>query len=139
MKKRFAILSMLAFHCVIFAQNVKFTYDNAGNRIMREIVLNTKSLQQEEPTKMYYSDMISERNIRIYPNPTKGRLKVEITGYEDSDQCILRVFNLSGHTILSTQATSSWTELDIGSQINGIYILHISLNNQETIWKIIKQ
>lgn len=139
MKKPIAVLLMLAMPCVISAQSVNYSYDSAGNRIKREIVMKTRALQQEESTAECYSDMLSERTIRIYPNPTKGKLRVEIAGYENSDQSVLRIFNVSGQQILSTHVTSSWAEVDISSQTNGIYILHLSLNSKETTWKIIKK
>lgn len=80
MKKGMILLFMLMMSCIVFAQNVKYTYDNAGNRVKREIVMDTKALQQEEGAMEHYSDILSERTIRIYPNPTSGRLKIEIGG-----------------------------------------------------------
>lgn len=139
MKKGMSLLFMLMMPCIVFAQNVKYTYDNAGNRVKREIVMDTKALQQEEGAMEHYSDILSERTIRIYPNPTSGRLKIEIGGYDNSDQCFFRIFNVSGQQVFSIHATSSWTEVDISSQPNGIYILHISLNDKETTWKIVKK
>ena len=139
MKKKLATLLIWAMPYAASAQSVKYSYDNAGNRIKREIVMKTKSSYEEASTTECFSEMLLEKNIRIYPNPTKGRLKVEIAGYENSDRCILRIFNASGQQILSTHATSSWTELDISSRTNGIYILYISLNNKETTWKIINK
>lgn len=130
---------MMAMPYFSIAQNVKFSYDNAGNRVKREIVMKTKSPYEEVSTKPEcFSEKLSEKEIRIYPNPTKGRLKIEILGYENSDRCILRILNVSGQQILLTHVNSPCTELDISSKANGIYILYISLNNKETTWKIIK-
>ena len=139
MKKKLATLLIWAMPYAASAQSVKYSYDNAGNRIKREIVMKTKSSYEETSTTECFSEMLLEKNIRIYPNPMKGRLKVEIAGYESADRCILRIFNASGQQILSTHVSSSWTELDISSRANGIYILYISLNNKETTWKIIKK
>ena len=47
MKKDLAILLMLAIPCAVFAQSVKYTYDNAGNRVKREIVMMAKALRQK--------------------------------------------------------------------------------------------
>ena len=101
--------------------------------------MNTKSSYKEASTAEYFSEMLSEKNIRIYPNPTKGKLKIEIANYDNSDRCIIRIVNASGQQILSTQSTSRWIELDISSRANGIYILYISLNKKESTWKIIKK
>lgn len=138
MKKKLTMLLICAMPYIASAQSVKYSYDNAGNRIKREIVMKTKSPYEVSTTTECFSEKLSEKEIRIYPNPTKGRLKIEIAGYENSDRCILRILNVSGQQILSTHANSACTELDISSKANGIYILYISLNNKETTWKIIK-
>lgn len=139
MKKKLTMLLIWTMPYATLAQNVKYSYDSAGNRIKREIVMNTKSSYKEASTAEYFSEMLSEKNIRIYPNPTKGKLKIEIANYDNSDRCIIRIVNASGQQILSTQSTSRWIELDISSRANGIYILYISLNKKESTWKIIKK
>ena len=139
MKKKLTMLLIWVMTYAASAQRVKYSYDNAGNRIKREIVMKAKSSYKETSRTECFSEMLSDKDIRIYPNPTKGRLKIEIAGYENSDRCVLRIFNTSGQQILSTHASSPWTELDISSRANGIYILYISLNNKETTWKIIKK
>lgn len=139
MKKKLTMLLIWVMPYAASAQSVKYSYDNAGNLIKREIVMKAKSSYKETSRTECFSEMLSDKDIRIYPNPTKGRLKIEIAGYENSDRCVLRIFNTSGQQILSTHASSPWTELDISSRANGIYILYISLNNKETTWKIIKK
>ena len=139
MKKNLATLLIWAMPYAASAQSVKYCYDNAGNRIKREIVIKTRYSCEERYTTECFTETLLEKNIQIYPNPTKGRLKVEIAGYENSDRCILRIYNASGQQIFSTHATSSRTELDLSSRANGIYILYISLNDRETTWKIIKK
>ena len=139
MKKKLTMLLIWTMPYAALAQNVKYSYDSAGNRIKREIVMNTKSSYKEASTAEYFSEMLSENKIRIYPNPTKGKLKIEIANYDNSDRCIIRIVNASGQQILSTQSTSRWIELDISSRANGIYILYISLNKKESTWKIIKK
>ena len=139
MKKDLAILLMLAIPCAVFAQSVKYTYDNAGNRVKREIVMMAKALRQKAGATECHSDIISGKDIRIYTNPTKGRLGIEIMGYDNSDLCVFRIFNVSGQQILSTHVVSPRTEVNISSQPNCVYFLHISLNNKENTWKIIKK
>lgn len=53
-----------------FSQSLSFSYDNAGNRVKREITMAAKALPKKSDTT-YYSEMLSEKYIRIYPNPTK--------------------------------------------------------------------
>lgn len=121
----------------INAEKISYSYDSSGNRIKREIVLATKSMnQRSENTR--YSEMLSERHVNIYPNPTRGVLKLDITGKDNMDEAIIQIFSVSGQQILSVIASDFPMELDISSQPDGIYILHIRIGSDESSWKIIK-
>ena len=85
------------------------------------------------------SEKLGNKNIRIYPNPTSGVLKIEVAGFEDSDKGNLSIFNLSGQQLLNSDIISTFTELDISSSQKGVYILLINLNGESTTWKIIKE
>lgn len=124
------------------AQNVSYTYDAAGNRIKREIVMNrngapTRSAQEEQ--EVVYSEMLSKKQVRIYPNPTSGMLKVEVLNLGDVENCTIRIFNSAGVQITSTRTTSATASLDISNQPNGVYFLRIAIGKEESTWKIIKK
>lgn len=139
MRKKLVMLLIAAVPLIAFSQSkLRYSYDNAGNRVKREIVVKTKSLPDSSDPE-YYSEMLSDKDIRIYPNPTEGHLKVEIAGWDASDQGNLQLYNAAGQLILNQRMGSSYTELDISSRTNGLYILHITLNGKETSWKIIKK
>lgn len=139
MRKTLVMLLIAAVPFIAFSQSkLHYSYDNAGNRVKREIVVRTKSLPDSSDPE-YYSEMLSDKDIRIYPNPTEGHLKVEIAGWDNSDQGSLQLYNAAGQLILNQRVGSSFTELDISSRGNGLYILHITLNSKETSWKIIKK
>lgn len=129
----------MAITNIVIAQSVRYSYDNAGNRTRREIVMNKAKVQAKEATEECFSEMLSERTILIYPNPTKGNIRIKIDRFESSDQCCLGIYNMSGQPVFSGNITSSLVDIDISSRPNGIYILHILLNGQETTWRIIKE
>lgn len=131
-------LSFCSF--TVYAKKVSFSYDNAGNRVKREIIVETKSVPSKDNLNPeYFSEILSEKEVRIYPNPTDGLLKVEICGFEDSDECSLAIFNMSGQQLHKKNVMNPLTDIDITSQANGMYIFHIVLNGEETSWKIIKR
>lgn len=135
-------LNLLLFLSASFlsasADTVLFSYDSAGNRVKREIVIEKKSAPSNDGADCF-SDMLSEKEIKIYPNPTEGLLKVEISGYEDLDDCRFSIYNMSGQQIWTSYVRSPLTEVDITSRPNGMYIFLIALNGEESTWKIIKR
>lgn len=136
----FIIVALLAIHFAVFPQTISYAYDYCGNRIKREIRLNSNKIPgHSNVTEMYLQEKLSEHNLKIYPNPTKGQLKVEIVGYEPSDVGLITLFSLSGQVLFSDHLNSAHCFVDISNNTNGIYILQISINGKSTSWKIIKE
>lgn len=132
------LLSILLFVGLTVSSQVRFAYDGTGNRIKREIVIQRQNMPDQQAGTIF-TEIISEKTIFIYPNPTQGILKIEISDYEYTDICELSIFSLSGQQVFSGTTTSSTTDIDISGQPNGIYIMHIVLNGIESTWKIIKK
>lgn len=96
--KNLLFLSLCYF--AINAKNVSYSYDSAGNRVKREILFEKQSAPSRDISNPeYFSEVLDEKEIRIYPNPTEGLLKIEIKGYTDSDECGLSIFNMSGQQL----------------------------------------
>jgi hypothetical protein len=139
---------LLFFFCASKAQNVTYGYDAAGNRISRTIVMQTSSLraaaseeeeeeEAEEPTA--YSEILSEVQIKIYPNPTKGLLHIEIQNLPPDVTAQIALYQLSGKLVTLNRGVTYSTEIDITGQPAGTYILKIVAGEEQTEWKIIKQ
>ncbi len=146
MKKRTVaiIFNFIVFSFVFqsFAQRVSYTYDNAGNRISRMIVLTSPSIQKAQSPDMEeepYTDFINERQIKIFPNPTKGILAVEVTGTENNTEAGLMLFSMQGELIISKTLEGIRTELNLTGQPAGTYLMQINIENEKTVWKIIKE
>ena len=140
------VFSGLLFYLSAFSQNaIRFAYDALGNRVKREIVLQNSDVvkrnmsSEEKKEDNFYSDMLSEKQIRIWPNPTEGHLKVEIQGLAPEEKACLRITSMSEAVVNVKETTSPVSELDLSHCINGIYLLHIATGRQETTWKIIKK
>ena len=140
------VFSGLLFYFSAFSQNaIRFAYDALGNRVKQEIVLQNSDVakrnlsSEEKKEDMFYADMLSEKQIRIWPNPTEGHLKVEIQGLAPEEKACLRITSMSGAVVNIKETTSPVSELDLSHCTNGIYLLHIATGGQETTWKIIKK
>ena len=141
---RFALSAVvLLIPTLSSGKTVEFLYDASGNRITRQIVIQTRSLPMEEdngeskPDEMF-QDQVAEKTIRIYPNPTKGDLKVEISGYEERDSGTLMLFSMSGQLLMTADITAEINDLNLSNLPDGMYILRISLNGDDSVWRIIK-
>jgi YD repeat-containing protein len=142
MKELLSIFLLLSTVIGVSAQNVSYRYDDAGNRTERVIVLSSlsspsPSLSPASVTEL--EDMIAGRKIKIYPNPTEGMLAVEIADFTKESKVEYLITDMSGKTISRKKADSSYTTLDLTRQRSGIYILRISINGENTNWKIIKK
>jgi hypothetical protein len=125
------------------AQTVTYAYDAAGNRTARVVTLpavaKSPAATQSSKATTALDDMVAEKKIVIYPNPTKGIVKVEITGYTDDTKASFRLMSMSGQIIITRTADSSSQTFDLSSQAAGIYLLQITIDDESVVWKIIKE
>ncbi|MDE6697264.1 MAG: T9SS type A sorting domain-containing protein, partial [Muribaculaceae bacterium] len=118
-------ISILLTLLTIFAGNssskrIEYRYDNAGNRIIKEIVMTTRGLpSSEDEENNPVSDNLDGKIIKIYPNPTKGIVKVEVSNIELIAEGSIYVYSLSGQTISHSNITTNITEVDISNCPNG--------------------
>lgn len=144
MKRLYKFILLLAtLYCAeASAQKITYIYDNAGNRIKREIVLSPKGVRSSEDNTddtQPVCDMLADKDIKIHPNPTTGMLKIEITNYESGDLGNIYVYSINGHAITNSKILSPLTDIDISNSPNGIYLLTIQLNDNRATWRVIKQ
>ena len=143
MKKiKIIILSLLftCFYPTLHAQDkVKYGYDAAGNRISRTIVLAPRSAPIEEEQPVVHTEVFSDILLKIYPNPTTGLLKVEISNLPEGQTAEIFLYSMSGKLISSFKNISNTVSINISNQPAGIYVMNIIAGNYRTEWKIIKK
>ena len=137
-----AILTLLPV--VSSAQGrIGYSYDAAGNRVKRQIIMpvpKTMAKQQNfSSDNQSFSDMLHDHSIKIYPNPTKGALRICISGLKGTDKCSLEVYTTLGVQILAKKIETDNIDINISNQPNGVYLLQITINGKTTTWKIVKK
>lgn len=136
--KNFILTGFLSLLPILLSgQNtVKFTYDASGNRTKREIVLTKSAVA----TKLdILTEELAKRTIKIYPNPTEGQLKVEVSDFDECKSVGLIIVNMQGQIVLRKKMSSATEELDVSSEANGLYTLQINIDGEKSSWKIIKK
>jgi len=136
MKKLVIFLCGLMATIVVNSQQLSYTYDAAGNRISRTIVLGLKNadVQQQE-----FTETIAKKEIKIYPNPVESFLTVSIAGFGDDIVSEYLIYNLAGAQVKREKISGELTTVDMSSFSSGTYVLQISVNGEKSVWKIVKE
>lgn len=116
---------------------ITYSYDSAGNRRSRTIALS-RSAEYDE-SEYYVTDALQEVEVKIYPNPTKGMLKIQLVNYSGDVLANFMVYSLQGTLIKSLTVSESTVIIDLSGYQNGLYILKIKIGETDTSWKIIKE
>jgi len=132
---------ILIFLCpMLQAQDkVKYGYDAAGNRISRTIVLAPRTTPVEETKPVVYTEVLKDIQLKIYPNPTTGMLKVEIINQPEGQTAQIWLYAMSGQLIKTFKDVSHTVSIDISAQPAGIYLMNFVAGEYRTEWKIIKK
>lgn len=138
------LLIAVAFSQTACGQSAfEFTYDASGNRLTRAVILlksatiDPDSLEAKNPV-IPLDDHIGLQKTLIYPNPTKGLLKVDLPGLVDQN-AIIRMYDSGGRKIMQMEVVSSGNEIDLSSHPAGFYVMIIQIGQEKKEWKIIKE
>jgi hypothetical protein len=142
MKRKKLLLATLLLPAVCHAQSVvEYTYDNAGNRLTQMYPNNNRQGgfgdRQEDAFGMTITGELAGHSIRIISLYGQGTVKVEVLGLQDSDDCIISVYAISGRLLINQKTDDVVTTLDMSDCRRGIYIIKIRLNGQAGSWKTV--
>jgi hypothetical protein len=134
------ILALTVIPFAGFTQNnFEFGYDNAGNRISRTIVTLKSATVQDGLTAINpIEEKIGFTTTRIYPNPTKGILHLEIST-EINQSAYCTVHDINGKLILKNNSFQNQTDVNLSLHPAGIYILRVFIGTDSKEWKVIKE
>ena len=82
-----------------------------------------------------FNNLLDNNQIRIYPNPTEGRIMIQNLTPLKSEEIIVR--NILGEVVYIQKSKSNLTTLNISNLENGIYFVEIYTENGMRIEKII--
>ena len=119
-----------------------FTYNSVGSMVKRATIIlksasaSSSNVEEEE----FIDNSFGNKAVRIYPNPTKGTLQIEIPVDEENELLIqITVTDLSGRVIVSKRAEYGLNYVDLLDSPNGMYILLLRRGDIDSQWKVIKQ
>lgn len=160
MNKIFTTIVLLVCTTLAFSQSliVKYTYDTAGNRTkreMKEILLKSaSSVVEDEPLttdevqanaiesekEAAIEDIWNKRTVTFYPNPTRGELKVNISGGDDNVNYTYELFDASGTKIMNGRISQMGENpVPMDECKPGIYFLVLVCGDDRNTYKIIRE
>ncbi|MEZ5198781.1 MAG: T9SS type A sorting domain-containing protein [Bacteroidales bacterium] len=156
MKEQIITTIWLLTSLALYSQTntIEFTYDNAGNRTERHVIEmkspeNKTGEQQNEELEKVFAEQMGEQEVRIYPNPTKGLLMVEIKGRKDATNlpagkswqagARMELYGSEGKMVYSIDKVKEKTKVDLSDMKAGTYVLKIVLDERVSSWKVVKE
>ena len=144
------ILCMNIIHCS--AQNSRtflFEYDNMGNRVVRYMtpppsMMSESNQNQDNKTnadstniKKLTTDGIY--SLKIYPNPTKGNININVEKYKRGSKIIFKLYDVNNRLMYNLESSNAYTAIDISSLSVGVYYLKVVIENSCNNYMIIKE
>lgn len=144
---------ILSMHIASAQQTVSYAYDNNGNRTGRTIVLPKTSEEMIKESDFFSQgdtsaddqlsilhDGLDQYALRLYPNPTSGRVVVENDAPDGKISMYLT--DTQGNlleTIIPESAAQHSVTFDLSAYSSGIYYLKFVSGQDSRVWKIVKQ
>ena len=131
-------LLLLMTGTIAQADSISYSYDANGNRVT---LLNNgmnRSNPTDESERKPGSESLGQHRVTIYPNPTDGRISVEITGTGSLEESAITVYGIMGNMVYNDSEIDVENEIDLTTCPDGMYILIIKIGSDIGIWKIIK-
>jgi hypothetical protein len=124
---------------------VEYSYDNAGNRILRKIIVLPPAPPPGQSAK--YSaqsasiDTVGGILFKIYPNPTEGLVIIQSDeNFRALENKTITVYDVNGKILLKKEYNSSEEHIDLSNQEPGSYFVKITASNgYNAEWKIIRK
>ena len=153
-KNKLVLLMALMATSLAYSQDILYTYDASGNRMVREVIqlrvappqdssdMGSDNIENQsvfDGVNSVNSTLADGREVNIYPNPTDGELLIEISKIKEGETGELLILSIEGKIIEQKTELDKSMLVDLSAQASGKYILKLRLGKQVKEWGIIKK
>jgi hypothetical protein len=130
---------------LVFRNDSLLAFPAAADTGCIELLLVATDLAGEEVNSPFMlcvdfsvgTNLLAEQEIKIYPNPTTGKVYIELSGLANR-RADVSVVNILGQKVLHTTYQSEGRcEIDLSNQVSGMYLLKIRGNGIDVNRKIV--
>ena len=129
-----------------------YVYNNVGNRIRRtyDFIIETtvgncgyetlisKGIIKENAES--YPDMLSDIDLKFYPNPTMGELVIEVlTKNTAQPKLTYELIDATGRRVWRNKSNEPYFIVDMTDMYAGIYVLRLNYNGETKTYRVIKK
>ena len=142
MKKYIIIVSFLLAGLMVHAQEIEYSYDDAGNRIQRKVLVqrsNAESSENEVASQM--EDKKGAYSFVLAPNPTTG----EFTVTADPTFMLLEgkklwIHAMNGQLLKELDFSETTRKIDLSGLASGSYLVRLTASGgYRNEWRVIKE
>jgi len=90
-------------------------------------------------TNNKFESLLGERKITVYPNPTTGELRIDITNFNPESKGTITITDMVGKLITEIKNISSSNLVNLSNTARGSYVLKLILDDKSKEWVIVKE
>jgi len=77
--------------------------------------------------------------LNVYPNPTTGKLTLEITGSDENQKAVIQIFGMMGSLVMKEEMTgTARKEISLENHPSGVYLISVMAGDRMEMKKIVK-
>lgn len=140
MKTKLLVFILVSLPVMLSAQTTwEYTYDNAGNRIQRQVIEMKHKPYGTWADSSATEQTLCEMSISIMPNPTAGRLVMQITNLPEGAEGYVGLWDAQARQVYYTEIIKAENVIEMGNQPGGVYVLQLKVNGKKTEWKVVRE
>lgn len=109
-----------------------YSYDSSGNRIKRLIITKSNILSKYSLSQERISDIPNVKLVSV----NDGLYNIEFCKYTGKETGEVSIYSSSGILMNVILIKSETTQIDLANMHDGVFIIKVNLNGEETQWKI---
>lgn len=132
------ILLCISSH-IGYGQHIRFTYDDAGNRIRRELVTIQEVNTQDRKMQKFLTGNNLDSEITINADKSSNLIHINTKDRKLQGEYKIAMYGIAGYMVLESQLSiTGYAEVDISQLPKGVYVLVVTNGTESKAWKITK-
>lgn len=132
------ILLSISSH-IGYGQHIRFTYDDAGNRIKRELVTIQEVNTQDRKMQKFLTGNNLDSEITINTDKSSNLIHINAKDGTLQGEYKIAMYSIVGYMVLESQLPiTGYAEVDISHLPKGVYALVVTNGTESKAWKITK-